>query len=180
MIVPIAVTPYVARVLGEDGSGKYSFSFSIITYFTLFAALGFSTYAQREMAKHQGNKSKQSALFWEIMIARLIPVSITLIVYGILLACNVYGSDYTLLMTIMSLNVIAIAFDIAFFHQANEEFGRMVISNIIVKAFGIAAIFIFVKTHDDLWIYTLIQSLTILIGFFALWIHVPKILLRFL
>lgn len=178
LIVPIAVTPYVARVLGEDGSGKYSFSFSILTYFTLFAALGFSTYAQREMAKYQGDKGKQSILFWEIFIARLIPVFLTLLVYGILIGCKVYGADYTVLMTIMSLNVIAIAFDIAFFHQANEEFGRMVISNIIVKALGIASIFLFVKTHEDLWIYTLIQSLTILLGYLALWAHVPKNLTR--
>ena len=33
IIVPILVTPYIARILGEDGSGQYSFSYSILTYF---------------------------------------------------------------------------------------------------------------------------------------------------
>ena len=173
LIVPIAVTPYVARVLGDGGSGQYSFSFSILTYFTLFAALGFSTYAQREMAKHQGNKEKQSILFWEIFIARLIPVALSLVVYYALIGCNVYGQAYNVLMQIMAINVVAIAFDIAFFYQANEEFGKMVIINIIVKALGFASVFIFVKDYHDLWKYTLIQSLTVLLGYLALWVHLP-------
>lgn len=173
LIVPIAVTPYVARVLGDGGSGQYSFSFSILTYFTLFAALGFSTYAQREMAKYQGNKEKQSILFWEIFIARLIPVALSLVVYYALIGCNVYGQAYNTLMQIMAINVIAIVFDIAFFYQANEEFGKMVIINIIIKTLGFISIFFFVKQYDDLWKYTLIQSLTVLLGYLALWVHLP-------
>ena len=53
MIVPLVVTPYVSRVLLPEGVGKYSFTSSIITYFTIFGALGFGFYAQREIAKHQ-------------------------------------------------------------------------------------------------------------------------------
>ncbi|MDE6655549.1 MAG: flippase [Anaeroplasmataceae bacterium] len=173
LIVPIAVTPYVARVLGDGGSGQYSFSFSVLTYFTLFAALGFSTYAQREMAKYQGDKLKQSALFWEILIARLVPVVLSLIVYYVLIGCRVYGQEYIVLMQIMAINVLAIAFDIAFFYQANEEFGKMVIINIIVKVLGFVSIFVFVKNHNDLWKYTLIQSLMVLLGYLALWVHLP-------
>lgn len=173
LIVPIAVTPYVARVLGDGGSGQYSFSFSILTYFTLFATLGFSTYAQREMAKHQGDKEKQSVLFWEICIARLIPIVLSLVIYYSLIGCNVYGQAYNVLMQIMAINVIAVAFDIAFFYQANEEFGKMVIINIIVKSLGFASVFIFVKDYHDLWKYTLIQSLTVLLGYLALWVHLP-------
>ncbi|MGN1207561.1 MAG: oligosaccharide flippase family protein, partial [Eubacteriales bacterium] len=38
VVVPTVVTPYVARVLGDEGSGQYSFTYSLLTYFTLFAA----------------------------------------------------------------------------------------------------------------------------------------------
>ena len=60
LIIPIFVTPYVARVLGEDGSGQYSFTFSVNSFFVLFAALGFNYYAQRLVASHQGKKKQQS------------------------------------------------------------------------------------------------------------------------
>ena len=48
LIVPIITTPYISRVLGSEKIGQYSFSYSIAYYFTLFASLGFSYYAQRE------------------------------------------------------------------------------------------------------------------------------------
>ena len=41
IIVPLIVTPYISRVLSPEGIGQYSFANSLITYFALFAALGF-------------------------------------------------------------------------------------------------------------------------------------------
>ena len=33
LILPIITTPYLARVLGAEGTGIYSYTFSITTYF---------------------------------------------------------------------------------------------------------------------------------------------------
>ena len=35
ILLPLIVTPYIARVLLPEGVGVYSFCFAIITYFTL-------------------------------------------------------------------------------------------------------------------------------------------------
>ena len=74
IIIPIITTPYVSRVLETDGIGKYSFSNSIASYFVIFASLGFGYYAQREIAKYQDNKKKQSEIFWEIITVRSVSV----------------------------------------------------------------------------------------------------------
>ena len=42
LITPFITTPYVSRVLGADGIGIYSYTSSIMSYFTLVAALGTS------------------------------------------------------------------------------------------------------------------------------------------
>ncbi len=47
LIVPLVVTPYISRVLGSNGVGEYSFTYSIISYFVLFGIFGFGYYAQR-------------------------------------------------------------------------------------------------------------------------------------
>ena len=60
MITPLITTPYVARVLSTDGVGQFTFSASIISYFSMLASLGFSVYAQREIAKHQGSRASFS------------------------------------------------------------------------------------------------------------------------
>ncbi len=174
IIVPIAVTPYVARVLGDDASGRYSFATSILTYFTLFAALGFGYYAQREIAKHQDNQEMQAKIFWEIIIARFIPVIITTVVYIGILLSGVYGDKYTVLIAILIIQVVAIAFDIAFLFQGNEDFAKIVIRNVIIKSLSIASIFIFIKEPNDLWKYVLIQSLTVILSNISLWLGLSK------
>ena len=40
IILPIITTPYLSRVLGAEGIGIYSYTTSIITYFTLVGSLG--------------------------------------------------------------------------------------------------------------------------------------------
>jgi O-antigen/teichoic acid export membrane protein len=92
IIVPLVVTPYVSRVLKAEGIGQNSFVLSIVSYFTLFAALGFGYYAQREIARCLNDKEKQSKIFREILIIRLFSTSLALIVYFSLyfLKSNIY------------------------------------------------------------------------------------------
>ena len=168
IIIPLIVTPYTSRVLLPEGIGKYSFTTSIITYFTLFASLGFGYYAQREIAKNSQNKSIQSTVFWEILICRLLSVLISVIVNIILVFTGVYGNNTTLMM-LLTINIAAIAVDISFFFQGNEEFGRLVFINIIIKILGTISIFLFVKKQTDLWIYALINCLILVISNLSLW-----------
>ena len=178
LIVPIAVTPYVARVLGEVGSGQYSYTYSLATYFTLIASLGFTYYAQRLIASHQGDKCQQTIDFWEVVIARCVPAVITLIIYFLLLSFGIYDTKYSVLMLVLSINIFAVPFDISFFFQGNEEFGKIVLRNIVIKSASILCIFLFVKDKTDLGLYALIQSGTILLSNISLWVYIPKYLVR--
>ena len=178
IIVPIIVTPYISRILTDVGSGQYSFTYSISNYFTLFATLGFIYYGQRQIAKHQGNKLKQSIDFWGIIITRFISVFLTLLVYFILIYFDVYGDKYNYLMEILSLNVLAVGFDISFFFYGNEDFKKTVIRNVIIRTLGIIAVFVFVKDISDLWIYVLIQALSTLLSNLSLWFYLPKYLVK--
>lgn len=177
VIVPLVLTPYISRVLLPEGIGKYSFAFSLITYFTIFGSLGFGYYAQREIAKYQNDKAKQSTSFWEINICRLLSVILALVINIILCLFNVYA-NYNNLMWIFSINIIALAFDIAFFFQGNEDFARLVIRNIVVKLISIALVFLLVKSPEDLWIYAIINSLMLVISNLSMWLSLPKLLVK--
>lgn len=174
LIVPIAVTPYVSRALGENSSGQYSYMFSIVTYFTLFAALGFDKYAQRLIAQHQGDKFQQSVDFWEIIIARAVPVGLSVCIYSILLISGAFGDKYSVIALIFSLNILAIGVDPIFIFQGNEDFSLIVLRNLVIKTIGFVCIFVFVNNPYDLWKYTLIQSLIIVLSCMSLWLYMPK------
>lgn len=177
IIIPIIVTPYVSRVLMPEGIGQYSFSYSLITYFTIFANMGYNIYAQREIAACGDDKQKQSIIFWEINLSRLLFVGISLAVNLILVVSGVYDK-YSLLMLLLSINILAIAFDISFYYQGNEEFGKMVFVNIIIKLLGTASIFVFVKDFNDVWIYTLLNSLVLIGSNLVMWIFLKNRLLK--
>jgi len=163
IIVPLITTPYVSRVLLPQGIGQYSFSLSLITYFTIFAALGSNLYGQREISKYQNDKHKQSIVVWEVIIVRIFSTFICLALNFIFYGFNAYGS-YSLLMLIMSLNIFSTIFDFSFVLMGNEDFGKLAIRNFIIKSLTVASIFVFVKTQNDVWIYTLIHSVMIVLS----------------
>lgn len=173
IIVPLIITPYISRVLLPDGVGNYSFSASLITYFTIFAALGFKLYGQREIAKYQNDKYQQSKVIYEISIIRIFTVSLCLLLNLLLCWVGVYG-EYKTNMLILSINIIAILFDFSFCLEGNEEFKKLAIRNILIKALSVASIFLFVKGENDVWIYTLINAASTLISNLVLLIYLPK------
>ena len=178
IIIPIITTPYVSRVLGADGVGKFSFSSSIVSYFVIFASLGFGYYAQREIAKYQDNKKKQSEIFWEIIIVRSVSVLTALIVYFTAIFLGVFKDGYTLLMIILSINILAVAFDISFLFAGNEDFSKTVLTNTLVRILNVIAIFVFVKDRNDLWKYVLISALTLLIANASLAVYAKNFLCK--
>ena len=178
IIIPIITTPYVSRVLGADGVGKYSFSNSIASYFVIFASLGFMYYAQREIAKYQDNKKKQSEIFWEIIIVRSASVSTALIVYFAAIVLGVFKEEYTLLMMILSVSILAVAFDISFLFAGNEVFSKTVLTNTLLRILNVIAVFVFVKDRNDLWKYVLITASTVLVANASLAIYAKDFLCK--
>ena len=178
LIIPLITTPYLARVLHETGNGQISYATSIVTYFTLFAALGFDTYGQRQIAAYQGDKEKKSQIFWEICILK---TCCTLIAYAVL--CSVlftvgFGETYNRLILLLSIQVIAIPFDIQFLFRGDEDFRAIAIRTIVMRLIGLVCIFVFVKDEGDTWVYALCFSISMIASNLIMWPSLAKRLAR--
>lgn len=171
LILPIITTPYISRALGAEGVGIYSFTISIVTYFTLFGSLGVAMYGQREIAYARDDKQKRKKAFTEIVLFRFITMAISMLVFIFTYATHDAYKEY---YQILILYLLAFAFDISWFFQGMEEFKKTVIRNVIVRTASVACIFIFVKTPADLAKYLLIYSLADLIGNISLWLYLPS------
>ncbi len=169
LIVPLITAPYVARVLHEVGNGQYSYASSIITYFTLFANMGFDVYGQRQIARYQDDKYNKSRVFWELFILKCLTTAVSLIVlYAIAFSVG-FGESYNYLVLIMSLQVIAIPFDIQFLFRGDEDFRSIAIRTIIMKVVALVCIFVFVKDEGDLWVYALLTAASTLGANLIMW-----------
>ena len=171
LIVPLITTPYVSRVLGAKGVGTFSYTNSIVQYFILFGCVGLNLYGQREVAYVEHEKTKRDKVFWELVILRIITVSISLSVYLFSLASH---GEYAFIFLIMSLDVLASMVDISWFFQGIEDFKKIVVRNFIVKITGVVLIFLFVKSSSDLYLYVICQSATLLLGNLSMWAYIPK------
>ena len=81
LILPLITTPYLSRVLGAEGTGIYSYTYTIVNYFVLFGSLGVALYGQREIAYAQQKKQKRKKIFIELVIFRFITISIAFAIY---------------------------------------------------------------------------------------------------
>jgi O-antigen/teichoic acid export membrane protein len=175
IITPFITSPYISRVLGVSQLGVYSYTTSYLTYFTLFASLGTGTYGMREIARARNDEKKRSRLFWEIEILTVLTSSITLACWFIFTLVHSHDHFYYL---ILSLNTIAVTFDISWFYAGMELFQYTLGMNALTKILCVIAILVFVKKPSDLSIYMFILGGFTLLGNMAIWMSLPKFVHR--
>ena len=66
IIFPLITFPYISRVLMTENVGKVNFGDSYVSYFSLIATLGITTYAIRECAKVRDDKRRLEEVASEI------------------------------------------------------------------------------------------------------------------
>jgi O-antigen/teichoic acid export membrane protein len=166
MIIPLITTPYISRVLGPKGIGVYSYAYSIAYYFVLFVMLGLNNYGNRTIAGTRNDKQEMSKNFWNIYITQLI-LGIAAIIFYILY--SFMFSDKPTISIILGLYVLSSAFDVNWFFYGMEKFKLTVIRNSLIKLSSLVAIFLFVKSDKDVFIYCFIMSMSFLLSQLVMW-----------
>lgn len=171
---PLITAPYTSRVFGPKGIGIYSYTYSIVSFFLLFAALGTSTYGQREIARVREDKKQYSLLFFEIEGLSLFSATITL-GFWIIYICLI-NDGYEMYYLAHTLSILSTAFDISWFYFGFEKFRTVVLRNIIIRLLGVMLLFTLIKDENDLFAYIIMYGSINLIGSISLWFRLPSIL----
>lgn len=164
VIYPLITAPYIARVLDPESLGLANFASTYAGYFALFAVLGLPTYGVRAVASVRDNKGETSEL-----VSSLFSLSVltTVIVTGLyLLSIAFIGSlrvDY-LIFIVSGAAIYLAPIKINWYYQGIEDFGFITLRTLIIRTLSLVAIFLFVKTRDDLLIYVLIGVLGSVVG----------------
>ena len=171
IVAPLVTTPYIARVLGADGVGIYSYTSTMATTFSMFAALGSGIYGQRAIAMLQDDIHSRSTVFWELLLLR---AGMTLMVTGAYLAlCLVYRSYTTYLLLCLFL-VVTTMFDTSGLFTGMENFRVIVTNNTLIRIITIVSMFLLVKRPEDVGAYIFINAASSILGTAYLFFMLPK------
>ena len=167
MILPLITTPYISRVIGAEGIGIQSYTYSIANYFVLFAMLGLNNHGNRSIAMVKSDQGKLDKTFTSIYLIQAVMSIIMIVLYIIYIMFFV--KNYKIIFVIQLMYIIGALFDINWFFFGMEQFKITVTRNTIIKLMSVISIFIFVKSENDLYLYSLILALGTLISQLILW-----------
>ena len=172
IVLPLITAPYIARVLGSENAGVYTYTYTIANYFVVFAMLGLEQYGNRSIARVRDDINKRNQVFSELLVLHLLMAIVITVIYFVYAVC--FSGEYRFMMLLQGIYVLSAVFDVNWFFFGMEQFKITVTRNVIIKLMSVAAIFIFVKSKNDLWIYTIIMSAGTLASQVILWRFLPK------
>lgn len=149
LIFPLITFPYASRILSVDGMGKFNFSNSIVSYFSLIASLGISTFAIREGAKYRDDREKISKFASRVFTFNLASTLIAYIALAITLFVAPALHKYLTSILLLSISIILTTLGTDWVYTIFEEYGYLTLRNIIVKILSMILLFVFVRSSDD-------------------------------
>ena len=159
IIFPLISYPFITRVLGADSLGRYSFSESVVSYFSLIASLGIPTYAIREGARIRSQKESLCQFTAEIFTINIIA---SLFSFGLLLLAISFFPRLqrdAVLIYIISTNIIWTLLGRDWINSIYEDFLYITVRYILFQILALILIFTFIKIPSDYKVYTAIMVL---------------------
>ena len=180
IVFPLITYPYALRVLGTEGIGKVSYTSSIISYFSLIAMLGVSTYAIREGSKIRENKEEFSKFVDEVFSINVITTIISYLLLIIVIIFFKKLHSYIGLIALQSLSILFTTLGVDWINTIYEDFLKITIRSIITYIVSLIVLFTLVKKPDDVYWYAMLTVLTNGIICIFNWLYIKKyVKLRF-
>lgn len=162
LLFPVINFAYASRVLGPAGIGKVQFVIVFATYFVVMAQFGIPVYGMREIAKAGEDRKKRDKLFSELLLINFLSSLLLTAIYGVLIFSVGWFHDsinYYLLGGLLVLTGFSV---LDWYYMGMEQFRFLSLRSIVIKVVALAALFLFVRSPENLMIYFLITIFSIL------------------
>ena len=148
-LIPLAVLPFLVRVLGIERYGLLAFAQSLAQYFVIFTDYGFNLSATKQIARARFDRERVSSLFWCVIILKLALMFLSAIVLAaLLIAVPRFHSEVSLYAAAFMAVIGTVLFPIWLF-QGMEEMKYISMVSGGAKLLSAVALFIFVRDSSD-------------------------------
>lgn len=167
VFLPLVTSPYLSRTVGSDGVGLYSYAWNISHVFVLIGLLGLENYGVRAIARVRDDAPALHRTFSEIWRMQRTVASAALALWlGYVLLIADQEKTIALHLTMMSVSCLV---NLDWCLMGLDQFRPIALKNTAVKLLAAAAVFLFVKGPEDLWIYAFAWSLATLLACLSCW-----------
>lgn len=149
VIYPLITFPYISRVLLTDNVGKLNYGNSIVSYASMIASLGVTTYAVRECSKVRNIKDELSKTASQIFSINILSTLFAYFVLAVVLVVAKPLENYRILILIQSTSIIFSTFGADWLNTAMEDFQFIAIRTVLMQALSLFLMFAFVHKSED-------------------------------
>lgn len=160
IIFPLFTFPYISRVLQPENVGKVNFGSSFVSYFSLIASLGITTYAIRECSAVRGDKKKLGEKASQIFSINVCTTIVAYVLLGLSLIFFRKLDSYRTLIIIQSTAILFTTWGADWLNSAMEDFKFITIRSIGFQFISLILMFILVHQPDDYYKYAAITVLS--------------------
>ena len=166
--------PYVSRVLGVSNIGTCDYVDSIINYFVLLSTLGLDSYGIRAIAKCKENKDECNKIFSSLFSINIILciIAVLILISSTLLFDTL--RPYRHFLYIGILKIVFNAFLVDWFYEGISNFRYITLRSLLVKVIYAICVFFLIKTEEDVVLYYLLTTGTIIINALFNFIYAQK------
>lgn len=174
IIFPLITYPYITRVLSVENIGKINFSQSIVSYFSLLAGFGISTFAIRNGSQVREDKKKLNIFSNQIFTINIITtvISCALLILIVFLPTKI--AIYRNIILLQGITVIISPFAVEWLYTIEEDFGYITLRSILIQLLSLILMFVFVKNENDVYMYITLTAMSTSLGNVFNFVHSRK------
>jgi len=160
VLFPFLSFAYCSRIMGKDGLGIYAFAQSVVSYFVLIAALGVPNYAIREGAMIRDDADSLKRFIDQVFSINCVSM---LLSYVLLFAC-VFAvpklEQYRAVLFVLSAQLLLNTIGADWINTIIEDYLYLTIRYIVLQVVAFICLVLFVRSREDVIIYTIITVLS--------------------
>jgi len=168
-VIPMAVLPYLVRVLGMEVYGLVAFSQAFAQYFTILTDYGFNLSATRFVAQHRSDQSAVRQMFWQVLILKAALMILGLVLLLVIVATIPRFQHDGAYLSVAFIAVVGNVIFPQWYFQGIEKMRYISICTGIARIISAALLFVFVHGPGDGLLALIIQSGgTLIAGFMGI------------
>ena len=157
-VVPLLTLPYITRILGSGAYGVFSIAINIISYLQVLVEYGFIMSATRKVAIE--GKKNLNKLFSAVIYSRLILLFISFLISIVYIFIKRNDIELVTSFSLLFICLIGTSIQMNWVYQGLQDMKFISIVNIVSRSISTILIFIFVKSHSDLFLYSILYAVS--------------------